>query len=44
MSWMNVEPIIQSDISQKEKDKYHILMYGCGHVWMWSCMDVRVGL
>ena len=29
MSWMNLEPIIQSDISQKEKDKYHILMYGC---------------
>ena len=21
------EPIIQSDVSQKEKDKYHILMY-----------------
>ena len=22
--WMNLEPIIQSDISQKEKDKYCI--------------------
>ena len=25
--WMNLEPIIQSEVSQKEKDKYHILMY-----------------
>ena len=27
MRWMNLEPIIQSDVSQKEKDKYHILMH-----------------
>ena len=27
MRWMNLEPIIQSEVSQKEKDKYHILMY-----------------
>ena len=27
MSWMNLEPIIQSEISQKEKDKYCILTY-----------------
>ena len=26
MRWMNIEPIIQSEVSQKEKDKYHILM------------------
>ena len=25
MRWMNLEPIIQSEISQKEKAKYHIL-------------------
>ena len=25
--WMNLEPIIQSEISQKEKDKYHILTH-----------------
>ena len=25
MRWMNLEPIIQSEISQKEKDKYCIL-------------------
>ena len=24
---MNLEPIIQSEVSQKEKDKYHILTY-----------------
>ena len=27
MRWMNLEPIIQSEVSQKEKDKYHILMH-----------------
>ena len=27
MRWMNLEPIIQSEVSQKEKDKYHILTY-----------------
>ena len=27
MKWMNLEPIIQSEISQKEKDKYCILMH-----------------
>ena len=27
MRWMNLEPIIQSDLSQKEKDECHILMY-----------------
>ena len=24
--WMNLEPVIQSEMSQKEKDKYHILI------------------
>ena len=27
MKWMNLEPIIQSEVSQKEKDKYHILIH-----------------
>ena len=27
MRWMNLEPIIQSAVSQKEKDKYHILTH-----------------
>ena len=27
MRWMNLELIIQSAVSQKEKDKYHILMH-----------------
>ena len=26
MRWMNLEPIIQSEISQKDRDKYHILV------------------
>ena len=30
MKWMNLEPIIQREVSQKEKDKYHIIkqIYG----------------
>ena len=24
MRWKNLEPIIQSEVSQKEKDEYHI--------------------
>ena len=27
MRWMNLEPIIQSKVSQKEKDKYYILLH-----------------
>ena len=27
MRWMKLEPIIQSEVSQKEKDKYCILMH-----------------
>ena len=32
MKWMNLEPIIQSVVSQKEKDKYRILK----HIYMES--------
>ena len=28
--WMNLEPIIQSKVSQTEKDKYCILTHTCG--------------
>ena len=27
MRWINLEPIMQSEVSQKEKDKYHILTH-----------------
>ena len=30
MMWMNLEHIIQSEVSQKKKDKYHILMHMYG--------------
>ena len=30
MRWMNLEPILWSEMSQKEKDKYHILMHTYG--------------
>ena len=29
MKWMNLEPIIQSEVNQKENGKYHILT----HIW-----------
>ena len=32
MRWMNLGPIIQSEVSQKEKDKYHILT----HIYIWN--------
>ena len=28
-TWMDPEPVIQSEISQKEKNKYRILMHTC---------------
>ena len=27
MRWLNLEPIIQSEVSQKEKDKYYVLTH-----------------
>ena len=32
MRWMNLESIVQSEVSQKEKEKYHILT----HIYMES--------
>ena len=28
--WMDLETVIQSEVSQKEKNKYRILMHTCG--------------
>ena len=30
MRWMNLELVVQSEVSQKEKKKYHILMHMYG--------------
>ena len=30
MRWMNLEPIIQSEVSQKEKNKYQMLTHTYG--------------
>ena len=30
MRWMNLAPIIQGEVNQKEKDKYGILTHICG--------------
>ena len=27
MRWMDIESVIQSEVSQKEKNKYHMLMH-----------------
>ena len=27
MRWMNLEPVIKNEVSQKEKDNYHILTH-----------------
>ena len=32
MRWMNLESIIQNEVRQKEKDKYHILTY----IYIWN--------
>ena len=32
MRWMNLELIIQREVSQKEKDKYHILSYSNAYI------------
>ena len=29
--WMDLETVIQSEVSQKEKNKCHILMHICGN-------------
>ena len=29
-TWMDLETVIQSEVSQKEKNKYHILTHVCG--------------
>ena len=38
MMWMNLEPIIQSEVSQKEKDKYRILT--CCRLWVCTELDM----
>ena len=33
MRWMNLEPIIQNEINQKEKDKYCMLLYIYAYIY-----------
>ena len=34
--WMNLQPVIQSEVSQKEKNKYHILTHNMkSRKWHW---------
>ena len=30
LRWMNLESVIQSEVSQKEKNKYRLLRHKCG--------------
>ena len=48
MRWMNLEPIIQSEVSQKEKSKYCISMYlygiqkdGADEPICWAVMEMQ---
>ena len=41
MRWMNLEPIIQNEVSQKEKDKYHILIHTHTHTHTHIYMESR---
>ena len=38
MRWMNLEPIIQSEVNilKKDKDKYYILTQTYTHTYMWN--------
>ena len=35
LRWMNLKPIIQGEVSQKEKDKYHILTHIIWNLEKW---------
>ena len=43
MRWMKLEPIIQSEVGQKEKHQYSILMHiygeGNGNTLQYSCLE-----
>ena len=45
MRWVKLEPIIQSEVSQKEKYKYSILMHGEGNgtTLQYSCLENAMG-
>ena len=38
--WMNLEPIIQSEVSQKEKNTYHIFT----HMFYLDWKEIKFGL
>ena len=40
MRWINLEPIMQSEVSKEEKDKYHVLI----HIYMKSRNMVWINL
>ena len=43
MRWMNLAPIILSEVSQKEKEKYHILMPICMEFKKMVLMNLFLG-
>ena len=36
IKWMTLERIIQSEVSKKEKNKYHILMHIYIYIYIWN--------
>ena len=41
MRWLNLEPIIQNEINQKEEDKYCILTHTHTHTHIYIYMEFR---
>ena len=39
LRWLNLQCIIQSEVSQKEKNKYCILMCVCVYIYMYICRE-----
>ena len=39
MRWMDLETIIRSEVSQKEKNKYHMLT----HIYIWNLKTKKNG-
>ena len=40
--WIGLETVIQSEVSQKEKSKYHCIMHVCGIQYIWYIMHATL--
>ena len=42
MRWMKLEPIIQSEVSQRDKHQYSVLIYGMYSVHIYGMYSVHI--